>query len=150
MNQENDMNIILVGKHHGKSRTLPLNSLVAAALVLIAAAVVVAAFWLGFRVASVQAEVSDTPTPALIAEWQDRLVAQQQDVDTMREHARQQVDALTLRLGEMQGRLLRLDAMGQRFVESGLLASDEFNFDQPAAMGGRKSRFRVSPTPRPS
>ncbi len=136
MNQENDMNIILVGKHHGKSRTLPLNSLVAAALVLIAAAVVVAAFWLGFRVASVQAEVSDTPTPALIAEWQDRLVAQQQDVDTMREHARQQVDALTLRLGEMQGRLLRLDAMGQRFVESGLLASDEFNFDQPAAMGG--------------
>ena len=32
--------------------------------------------------------------------------------------------------------MLRLDALGQRFMESGLVASDEFNFDQPPAVGG--------------
>lgn len=34
------------------------------------------------------------------------------------------------------GSSLRLDALGQRFVESGLVASDEFDFNQPAAVGG--------------
>jgi murein DD-endopeptidase MepM/ murein hydrolase activator NlpD len=36
----------------------------------------------------------------------------------------------------MQGRLLRLDALGQRFVETGVVSSDEFDFSQPAAVGG--------------
>ena len=57
----------------------------------------------------------------------------------IRENAQHQMDALTLRIGELQGRLLRLDALGQRFVESGMVASGEFNFDQPPAVVVLKS-----------
>ena len=68
--------------------------------------------------------------------WQEKLRDQQAEVARVRENVQQQIDALTLRLGRIQGSLLRLDALGQRFVESGMVTSDEFNFDQPAAVGG--------------
>ncbi|GGC82224.1 hypothetical protein GCM10011362_33430 [Marinobacter halophilus] len=72
----------------------------------------------------------------LVADWQEKLSQQRSDVSQIRISAQEQIDALTIRLGDIQGRLLRLDALGQRFVESGLVTSDEFNFDQPAAVGG--------------
>lgn len=136
MNTEDDMNIILVGKHHGKSRVVALNGKVLVGGAVLAVALLVAAGWGGYRAAMAQAEAAQ-PTPSeLVAHWQQKLAAQQEQLAQVEEEVQQQVDALTLRLGEMQGRLLRLDALGQRFVESGLVASEEFNFDEPAAVGG--------------
>lgn len=136
MNTEDDMNIILVGKHHGKSRVIALNGKVLVGGAVLAVALLVAAGWGGYRAAMAQAEAAQ-PTPSeLVAHWQQKLAAQQEQLAQVEEEVQQQVDALTLRLGEMQGRLLRLDALGQRFVESGLVASEEFNFEEPAAVGG--------------
>lgn len=130
------MNIILVGKRHGKSRVVAVNAPVAIGLVFFVAALAGASAWLGYRLAtSGEGAAQGTPS-ALVSEWEARLADQQADIAALRQDTLHQVDALTLRLGEMQGRLLRLDAMGQRFVESGLIASDEFNFEQPAAVGG--------------
>lgn len=137
MTPENGMNIIFVGKRHGQSRVLPVTlplTLMGAAFLL---AIVAGSAWLGYRAAM---ERQDGPTigvsAPVVEEWQARLEAQKTELESLRTLSSQQVDALTLRLGEMQGRLLRLDAMGQRLVESGLVASDEFDFEQPAAMGG--------------
>jgi hypothetical protein len=47
-----------------------------------------------------------------------------------------QVDALSLRIGQMQSHLLRLDALGERLVEMGKLDEGEFNFEETPAMGG--------------
>ena len=47
-----------------------------------------------------------------------------------------QIDALALRIGQMQSRLLRLDALGERLVEMGKLDEGEFSFDVSPAMGG--------------
>ena len=136
MNTEDDMNIILVGKRHGKSRVVALNGKVLVGGAVLAVALLVAAGWGGYRAAMAQTEAAQ-PTPSeLVAHWQQKLAAQQEQLAQVEEEVQQQVDALTLRLGEMQGRLLRLDALGQRFVESGLVASEEFNFDEPAAVGG--------------
>jgi murein DD-endopeptidase MepM/ murein hydrolase activator NlpD len=130
------MNIILVGKRHGKSRALPLNIPVAVGLAFLALGSLAAAGWAGYQAAL--SEVSDQqPTESeLVAHWEAKLDDQKAELEMVRENVRQQVDALTLRLGEMQGRLLRLDALGQRFVETGVVASDEFDFSQPAAVGG--------------
>jgi len=130
------MNIILVGKSHGKSRVLALNGTVVFALALATAALIAAVGWGGYSVAVSQAEAVEPSDSELVAEWQSKLGEQKAELAGLQQNVQDQVDALTLRLGEIQGRLLRLDALGQRFVESGLVASDEFDFNQPAAVGG--------------
>lgn len=136
MKPEDDMNIIFVGKRHGRSRVVSLNAPLAVGLVLLVLALLAMAGWSGYQVAVAQVEKTE-PTPSdLIVEWRGKLDDQKAELAQIERNVQQQVDALTLRLGEMQGRLLRLDALGQRFVESGLVASDEFDFDQPAAVGG--------------
>lgn len=130
------MNIILVGRRHGKSRVLALNGPRVAALAFVVATLIAAAGWAGYSVAVSQAEAREPKASELVAAWQSRLDDQKAELAGVQQNVQDQVDALTLRLGEIQGRLLRLDALGQRFVESGLVASDEFDFSQPAAVGG--------------
>lgn len=130
------MNIILVGRKHGRSRVLTLDSrklLVAGVFALL---LIASVGWAGYRVA--MAQVADRPVVPgfLLSQWQQTLEEQQEQLALLERDAREQVDAMTLRLGEMQGRLLRLDALGQRFVESGAVASDEFSFDDAPAVGG--------------
>lgn len=136
MKPDDDMNIILVGKRHGKSRAVSINAPVAAGLVFIVTALLALAGWSGYQVALGQVEPAESEKSELVAHWRSELHQQKDELAQLEQNVQQQVDALTLRLGEMQGRLLRLDALGQRFVESGLVASDEFDFDQPAAVGG--------------
>ncbi|HKK55068.1 M23 family metallopeptidase [Marinobacter sp.] len=130
------MNIILVGKNHGKSRTLHLNLPLAAGLGFLVLGLLAVSVWSGYRMALSEVQVQEPSESELAAHWQARLDDQKAELAQVRQNVRQQVDALTLRLGEMQGRLLRLDALGQRFVETGVVASDEFDFSQPAAVGG--------------
>lgn len=130
------MNIILVGRKHGRSRVFTLSTrglLVAGSVALLLVALCA---WAGYRAA--MSQVADRPVvpPFLLAQWQGTMEEQQEQLARLERDAREQVDAMTLRLGEMQGRLLRLDALGQRFVESGAVASDEFNFDEAPAVGG--------------
>lgn len=47
--------------------------------------------------------------------------------------ARGQAQALTSRLGELQGRLTQLEAVGQRVSEAARLGPDSFDFDTPLA-----------------
>lgn len=136
MKPEDDMNIILVGKRHGKSRAVSINAPVAAGLVFIVTALLVLAGWSGYQVAVSQVEQAEPAESELVERWRSKLNQQKGELAQIEQTAQQQIDALTLRLGEIQGRLLRLDALGQRFVESGVVASDEFDFDQPAAVGG--------------
>ncbi|WP_417517828.1 peptidoglycan DD-metalloendopeptidase family protein [Marinobacter sp.] len=136
MKPEDTMNIIFVGKRHGASHVLALNGTVAFVLALFVAALLVATAWGGYTIAMSQAEAREPSDSELVAEWQSRLGEQKAELAGLQQNVQYQVDALTLRLGEIQGRLLRLDALGQRFVESGLVASDEFDFNQPAAVGG--------------
>lgn len=136
MKSDDDMNIILVGKNHGKSRVLSINSALGIGLAVTMLALLAGSGWAGYQVAMQRVSMAKPSGSELVADWQLRLSEQKADLAQLEENVQQQVDALTLRLGEIQGRLLRLDALGQRFVESGLVASDEFNFDQPAAVGG--------------
>jgi murein DD-endopeptidase MepM/ murein hydrolase activator NlpD len=50
--------------------------------------------------------------------------------------AQGQIDAMALRIGQMQSHLLRLDALGERLVEMGKLDEGEFSFAESPAVGG--------------
>ncbi|MEX1227523.1 MAG: M23 family metallopeptidase [Marinobacter sp.] len=136
------MNIILVSKGHGKSRVLSINVPITLGLTILALSFILGSAWLGYALADQQrlSEREGISSP-VVEQWRSRLQAQRDELSRVERRTLQQVDALTLRLGEMQGRLLRLDALGQRFVESGLIGSEEFNFDQPAAVGGPEDSF---------
>lgn len=133
---DNTMNVIFVGKRHGKSRAIALNGPLLFLVGTVALALVGAAGWGGYSMAVAKQQASEPSESELVSKWRNKLAEQQAQVDETRQTVQEQIDALTLRLGQIQGRLLRLDALGQRFVESGMVASDEFNFDQPAAVGG--------------
>ncbi len=63
------------------------------------------------------------------------LRAQRSQIDDTVFTARAQAQALAARLGELQGRLTQLEAVGQRVSVAARLAPDAFDFDAPLAMG---------------
>ena len=64
------------------------------------------------------------------------LETQRRELEVPRQQMRHHLDALALRLGEMQSELLRLDALGEALVKKGDLDPDEFNFSELPARGG--------------
>lgn len=85
------------------------------------------AFWGGIAV------VPEDPDIAL---WDAALAEQREMVDQTRAATGQQIDALAARVGELNARLIRLDALGKRLTEAAELDAREFNFDAPPAVGG--------------
>lgn len=61
---------------------------------------------------------------------------QQGMVDRLRQNNEQSVNALAARLAELQAASTRLDALGERLAHMGQLTLDEFDFSEPAAVGG--------------
>lgn len=65
---------------------------------------------------------------------------QQESLYEARSRTQQHLDALAMRLGEMQSHLLRLNALGERLVKLGNLDNQEFDFEHPPAQGGPEVR----------
>jgi murein DD-endopeptidase MepM/ murein hydrolase activator NlpD len=70
------------------------------------------------------------------ANWQDAARGQQSEIAEVRRSAQADLDALALRLGQMQAQMLRLNALGGRLVIQGNLDKEEFDFDAEPAVGG--------------
>ena len=64
------------------------------------------------------------------------LVNQREALDETKTRAEQEVQALSLQLAEMQARLVRLDALGERLTDMAELEDGEFDFSTPPAVGG--------------
>lgn len=62
--------------------------------------------------------------------------AQQREVDRLKSENEHNVNALAVRLAELQAASTRLDALGERLAQMGQLSLDEFDFTEPAPMGG--------------
>ncbi len=67
---------------------------------------------------------------------QAELAAQRAELEELRGRAREQLDALALRMGELNARSIRLDALGTRLTEMAELDDGEFDFDSDPAVGG--------------
>jgi murein DD-endopeptidase MepM/ murein hydrolase activator NlpD len=55
---------------------------------------------------------------------------------TMKQTAQRDIDALAIRLGQLQSQSARLDALGERLVEAGKLDAREFDFEHDPPVGG--------------
>ncbi|MDH3789295.1 MAG: peptidoglycan DD-metalloendopeptidase family protein [Xanthomonadales bacterium] len=80
-----------------------------------------------------------------VAELQAEVMQQQGKVDRLRISHQRNVNALAARLAELQAASTRLDALGERLAHLGQLTLDEFNFGEPAPVGGPGNYREMDP-----
>lgn len=73
---------------------------------------------------------------AEIGTMQQQIQQQNGQLTAVRQDAQRGLDALAVKLGQLQAQSTRLDALGQRLAEVGKLDESEFNFDEQPAVGG--------------
>lgn len=90
-------------------------------------------FLAGFKVA----EMAGIHSPdARIAEWRTELEQQEDLLAATRGTLQKKLDALALRLGQMNAHVVRLDALGSRLTQMADLADGEFDFSSVPPLGG--------------
>lgn len=80
-----------------------------------------------------------------VARWREVMHTQHVDIKNLRKNAQTDLDALTLRIGQLQGQMLRLNALGERLVSQGDLDKAEFDFDSVPAVGGPEGAGEGTP-----
>lgn len=132
------MNIILVRTRNGKARRLSVSGFQGLLLAAMGLALAVVALFAAYRlgVDSQTVDPEEALPTAVISAWQEALDSQRQEIDDYKQNSQHQVDALTLRVGQLQARLLRLDAIGQRVTDVAGIDSAEFDFENVPPVGG--------------
>lgn len=128
------MKLILFTRHHGHLHQVDLARaavLVPAACVLLAA--LAGVFVAGYSAAGASgAEISRSD----VERWQTRIDEQQAEIREAKRDARENLDALAMRVGELKAEVKRLEALGERLTRMAGLSGGEFSFDQPPPRGG--------------
>ena len=82
---------------------------------------------------------------ALTREVQSELDVQRVKLADATRKAEENLNALALRLGQLQAHVIRLDALGQRLTSMAKLDKGEFDFENPPAQGGPDSDAQSAP-----
>ena len=132
------MNIILLTKERGWQRQLDLRRpatavLTACALTLILASI----FAAGFAFATLRAD----PMAARVGET---LSAQRADLAEIKRSLHEQLDALAVRVGQVQAHVIRLNVLGERLTQMADLDDGEFNFGSAPGIGGPEEPAEVT------
>ena len=125
------MNIILVSDSLAKSRSVSLSQ---GQVLLIAFGILVAGFVLAMATYVVTMKFAvDLRNPYLRS-----LLAALHEEELKKNEAemKDNMSALAVKVGELQARILRLDAFGERLAKAANIKREEFRFDQPPAQGG--------------
>lgn len=131
------MNIIFVGRNHGKSKTVQLKNRQLIWLSIFVLSCMFGLFFLGYQANTLIEQKSGLSIEnEIIAKWDQQLLDQAAEIRKLKILSQEKVDALTLRMGDMQARLMRLDALGQRLTEVAKLQNGEFDFSLSPALGG--------------
>ena len=85
---------------------------------------------------------------AQITQLHAQVARQKAQLADVRAGAQRDVDAMAVKLGELQAQSIRLDALGERLAEAGKLDPREFDFQHAPALGGAEQNG--APTSLPS
>ena len=128
------MNIIVFSRRVGWVRELNLAHPLSVAIVAaVALTILGTAFGLGMRLGSgtnQRIELGET------GRWAAVLADQKTQIADVRARVQERVDAMAMRLGEINAHMIRLDALGKRLTEMADIDSHEFDFDRSPPTGG--------------
>lgn len=125
------MDIILVSSRFAKARTISLsgtNLLIAVALALFL--LLLATLALQYAIVRFKPDMLNKDVRVWLSSVHAESQRQQQS------YLRDGLNAMAIRLGQMQAQLARLDALGLRLAKLGGMKPQEFNFEQMPAQGG--------------
>jgi hypothetical protein len=131
------MNVIFVGRKTGRVKQLDLRHplVIAAALVLVSG-IVGGAFSIGM---SLGARHGTTNPVDQLGGWSADLLRQKAQIEDVRRVLQEKVNALAMRVGQMNANVIRLNAMGKRLTRMANLSDGEFDFGNPPALGGAET-----------
>ena len=128
------MNIIIVGRNPQRVKQLDLrHPVVITAALGIVIAVVGGAFSIGMGLGS---RSSMAHPLEQLGSWSAQLVTQQSQIEQTRRALQEKINAIAMRVGQMNASVIRLDALGKRLTRMANLDKGEFDFDHPPPQGG--------------
>jgi len=131
------MNVIFVGRKSGRVKQLDLrHPLVVTAALALVFVIVGGAFSVGVGLGARHRG----PNPLdQLGGWSADLVREQARIEDVRRVLQEKVNALALRVGQMNANVIRLNALGKRLTHMANLNDGEFDFGNPPALGGGES-----------
>ncbi len=128
------MNVIFVGRKSGRIKQFDLHHpLIVAAAVLVVVGIVGSAFSLGIGLGARQSGSNSTN---LLGNWSADILRQQAQLENVKQVLQEKVNALAMRVGQMNANVIRVNALGKRLTRMAKLDDGEFDFGNPPAMGG--------------
>lgn len=128
------MKIIIVDARHGVSKTITFKGWMKLGLGLCLLGLPVLIGYGAFLMAEARGGrlARDAETDA----WSESLREQAADLARVKQETTSRLEALTIRLANLQARLVRLDALGERLSTVAGLPEAEFSFDSDPSVGG--------------
>ncbi|MBT8067013.1 MAG: M23 family metallopeptidase [Gammaproteobacteria bacterium] len=128
------MNVVIFGKGLGKPRQYDLSGVRAGLGIAVVASIIIGlgfggGYWYSSKTGS---GVSTNELAELTGELQQ----QQQSIAAIRQGNEDTLDALAIRIAQMNARVIRLDALGRRLTDMADIDDGEFDFDSDPALGG--------------
>jgi murein DD-endopeptidase MepM/ murein hydrolase activator NlpD len=111
-------------------------------IAVVALTVCTGAFYAGISAA----RVFGITTQVQADTWRAELAQQQAIVESTRRSLQQNLDALALRLGQMNAHVVRLDALGTRLTQMAGLQDGEFDFSSEPPLGGPEEPVALADT----
>lgn len=126
------MNVILLSKREGRARQFDLAHPVTVGVVAaLALGILGTAFTLGMQLGS-----GHTLALGESARWGAVLAEQKSQIAELKSQLKERVDAMAMRLGEINAHVIRLDALGKRLTEMADIDNREFDFGRDPPSGG--------------
>jgi murein DD-endopeptidase MepM/ murein hydrolase activator NlpD len=126
------MNIIIF-RRGGVARRLSFSGMLSGVAVTLVFALAGAGFAAGYLAAGDRAAVRSVES---LSALQAEVATQQASLQVMRGDARRELDALALKLGQLNANVIRMNALGRRLTDMADLDQGEFDFDSEPAVGG--------------
>ncbi|WP_163832598.1 M23 family metallopeptidase [Spartinivicinus ruber] len=132
------MNIIIVRRKLDRSRTLHIGPFGLTLLVLtLLVALIGLSIWGTYTYLNPLS--THTANNQAAQHWQGEIANQRRELSALKDQATAELDTLALRVSELQSRLVRLDALGERLTQIADLDNGEFDFSEPPGLGGPES-----------
>jgi murein DD-endopeptidase MepM/ murein hydrolase activator NlpD len=128
------MNIIFFSRREGRARHFNLgHPFAVAAFAAVLVAILATAFSLGFKIGE------SKTAPGGVVTWTETLAEQQAEIKELKAELQRRVDAVAMRIGQMNAHVIRLDALGKRLTQMANIDNREFDFGTTPAIGGPES-----------
>src|SRR6201996_650946 len=142
------MNVIFVGRRSGRVKQFDLrHPVIMSAAVLFVLGIIGTAFSIGVGLGARHG--GGNPIDQL-GNWSAELLHQKAQLEDTKRILQEKVNALAMRVGQMNANVIRLDALGKRLTRMANLDDGEFDFGHPPPMGGGETGADGQPAQIPS